>query len=67
MVRKAGGPSVSTKVLILLFLCVTLVRATAFFGTRTRQDVMGDALANICRTHVHHSIASVLQHVAQYL
>ena len=36
-------------------------------GTRTRQDVMRDALANICRTHVFLSTAPVLQHVAQYL
>ena len=37
------------------------------FGYRTREEVMRDALANICRTHVILSTAPVLQHVAQYL
>ena len=63
MVREACGCILS----ILLFPCVAAVRTIAFFGTRTREDVMRDALANICRTHVFHCTAPVLERVAQYL
>ena len=42
-------------------------RINCLFGTRERADVMRDALANICRTHVILCTAPVLDHVAQYL